>query len=157
MINQLHIKDFVRASALAIIALVALASCVEPRISEEFKPKSDRDSIGRFCFEVDMSDSLKTYDITFYTRLDCGSSTFILLQDIPVNVEFVSPSGESFAEDVFLAKDRFVPVSAGTYDAKVDYRTGCVPVEYGRWNMNITVPEVRGMRGWGIVVSSKRL
>ena len=157
MINKLHIRDIVRATALVIMAVVALASCVEPRISEEFRPKADRDSLGRYCFEVSLADSTKSYDITFYTRVDCGASTFALLQDIPVNVEFVSPSGESFSEDVFLAKDRFNPVSAGTYDAKVAYRANCAPAEYGLWDMNITVPEVRGMRGWGVIVSSKRL
>ena len=141
---------------LAVMAAVVLASCSAPMVSERFRQLSDRDSLGRFCFDLDMSDSLVRYDIEFYTRVDCSVMSFASLPDIPVNVELVSPSGVSFSEDVFLAKSTFNVERMGTYDSRVPYRVDCIPVEYGGWKMFLSVPAVRGLCGMGVIMSAKR-
>lgn len=145
-----------RATVLTIIAAVALVSCGAPIVSDEFRSISQRDSLGRFAFDLDMSDSLAKYDITFYTRVDCGEKSFSLLQDIPITVEFASPSGELYSEDIYWPKSSFDTERMGTYDACVDYRVSCVPVEYGEWKMCLTVAPVRGLCGVGVILSSKK-
>ena len=146
----------VRAMVLAFAATIALASCSTPIVSEDFRPRSERDTSGRYCFDLDMSDSLATYDISFYTRIDCGTKLFAALPDIPVNVELVSPSGYSFTESVFLAKSSFDIGRPGSFDILTDYRVDCVPFEYGCWKMFLALPDIRGLRGLGVILESKK-
>ena len=145
-----------RATVLSLFAAVALISCGTPIVSDEFHSISQRDSLGRFVFDLDMSDSLSQYDIKFYTRVDCGEKSFALIQDIPINVELYSPSGEVFSEEVFWPKSSFDVERMGTYDSCVEYRISCVPVEYGLWKMCLTVAPVRGLCGMGVILSAKK-
>lgn len=147
---------FVKVAVLVLAIAVAFASCSAPMVSERFRTLSDRDSLGRFCYDLDMSDSLVRYDIEFYTRIDCSVMSFATMPDISINVELVSPSGFAYSEDVYLAKSSFDVEQKGTYDTRVQYRVDCVPVEYGQWKMFLSVPAVRGLCGMGVVLSSKR-
>jgi hypothetical protein len=156
MIFERNIRLGVRAIFAAFVAVVALASCSAPVVSEDFRSRSDRDSSGRYCFDLDMSDSLAAYDISFYTRIDCGAKLFAALPDIPVNVEMVSPSGESFTESVFLTKSSFDTGRPGSFDIVIDYRIGCAPLEYGCWKMFLALPDIRGLRGIGVILKSKK-
>lgn len=146
---------FVRHIIFAAAMALALASCSMSIVSEDFRSRSERDTSGRYCFELDMSDSLASYDISFYTRIDCGAKLFAALPDIPVNVELVSPSGYSFTESVFLAKSSFDIGRPGSFDILTDYRVGCVPLEYGCWKMFLALPDIRGLRGLGVILKSK--
>lgn len=153
---QLYIKKLMRATVLTIIAAVALVSCSAPTVSDEFRSISQRDSLGRFAFDLDMSDSLAKFDIKFYTRVDCGEKSFSLMQDIPITVELFSPSGEVYSENIYWPKSSFATERMGTYDSCVDYRLACVPVEYGAWKMCLTFAPVRGLCGVGVILSSKK-
>lgn len=153
---QLHINKVIRATVLVIIAAVALVSCGAPIVSDEFRAISERDSLGRFAFDLDMSDSLVKYDIAFYTRIDSGEKSFSQMTDIPINVEFTAPSGEVYSEDIYWPKSSFNTERMGTYDSCVDYRVSCEPVEYGIWKMCLTVAPVRGLCGVGVILSSKK-
>ena len=84
--------DFIRAIVVAFVAAIALVSCAAPAVSDKFCAISDRDSLGRFVYDLEMVDSLAKYDISFYTRVDCGEKSFDLMQDIPIKVEWLSPS-----------------------------------------------------------------
>lgn len=151
-----YTHNLMRATVLGLIAAVALVSCGAPIVSDEFCSISRRDSLGRFVFDLDMSDSLSKYDIKFYTRVDCGEKSFALIQDIPITVELSSPSGEVFSEGIYWPKSSFDVERMGTYDSCVDYRVSCVPVEYGLWKMYLTVGPVRGLCGMGVILSAKK-
>ena len=148
--------DFIRAIVVAFVAAIALVSCAAPAVSDKFCAISDRDSLGRFVYDLEMVDSLAKYDISFYTRVDCGEKSFDLMQDIPIKVELLSPSGESFTEDLFWPKSRFDIERMGSYDSCVEYRLDCVPIEYGVWKMYLTVAPVRGLCGMGVILSAKK-
>ena len=154
ILNDIH--KVMRATVLSLIAAVALVSCTAPNRSDEFRSVSERDSLGRFVYDLDMSDSLMRYDIKFYTRVDCGEASFSLIQDIPMTVEFVSPSGDVFSEDIYWPKSSFDTERMGTHDSCVDYRTSCIPIEYGVWKMCLTVAPVRGLCGMGVILTAKK-
>lgn len=138
------------------LVLVVLACCTPPSVSEDFRSVSQKDSLGRYAFQLDMSDSLSTYNISFFTRIDCLASRFDDMTDIPVQVSLKSPSGVVFTEGVFLPRAGFDAERSGTYDARMDYRTGCVPVECGVWNIYLGLPSVMGLRGVGVILSSEK-
>lgn len=134
-----------------IVALVMVAACSEPAQMEYFCSSDDRDSLGRFCYSLDMSDSLSTYDIAFYTRIDCSPKDFDALDDVRVDVELVSPAGLSYVETVYLPVASFSSRKRCTYDSIADYRTGLTPVEWGVWQMYLSLPEIQGLRGIGVI------
>lgn len=134
-----------------IVALVMVAACSEPAQMEYFCSSDDRDSLGRFCYSLDMSDSLSTYDIAFYTRIDCSPKDFDALNDLRVDVELVSPAGLSYVETVYLPVASFSSRKRSTYDSIADYRTGLTPVEWGVWQMYLSLPEIQGLRGMGVI------
>lgn len=134
-----------------IVALVMVAACSEPAQMEYFCSSDDRDSLGRFCYSLDMSDSLSTYDIAFYTRIDCSPKDFDALNDVRVDVELVSPAGLSYVETVYLPVESFSSRKICTYDSVVDYRKGLTPVEWGVWQMYLSLPEIQGLRGMGVI------
>lgn len=134
-----------------IVAMVMVAACSEPAQMEYFCSSDDRDSLGRFCYSLDMSDSLSTYDIAFYTRIDCSPKDFDALNDVRVDVELVSPAGLSYVETVYLPVASFSSRKRCTYDSIADYRTGLTPVEWGVWQMYLSLPEIQGLRGMGVI------
>lgn len=134
-----------------IVAMVMVAACSEPAQMEYFCSSDDRDSLGRFCYSLDMSDSLSTYDIAFYTRIDCSPKDFDALDDVRVDVELVSPAGLSYVETVYLPVASFSSRKRCTYDSIADYRKGLTPVEWGVWQMYLSLPEIQGLRGMGVI------
>lgn len=134
------------------LAILLLAvSCSAPFQTEDFRPIEERDSLGRFVYDIDMSDSLCSYDILLYTRMDCNYKEFGKIRDIKVEVGFSSPSGKVYSETVYLPVSSFISVRRGTYDCKVEYRKDMVPVEWGMWQMTLAMPELSGLHGMGII------
>lgn len=147
----------VRSTLLAMTAVVALVSCSLPYVSNEFQSLSQRDTLGRYTYVLDMSDTLSAFDISIYTRIDCGVLSFDELQDIPLLVTLQSPSGGSFSEYAYIPRSAFSTERRGSYDAVVDYRVDCIPIEYGVWQMFLATPKVAGHRGVGVILRSKPL
>lgn len=147
----------VRPTLLAIAAVVALASCSIPYISNEFQTPSQRDTLGRYTYVLDMSDTLSSFDISIYTRIDCGVLSFDQLKDVPILVTLQSPSGDSFSEYAYIPRSAFNTDRRGSYDAVVDYRLDCIPIEYGLWQMYLATPKMSGHRGFGVILRSKQL
>ena len=138
-----------------LVVLCMLASCAHPSVVEDFRPATERDSLGRFCYSLDMTDSAAVYDISFYTRLDCTKKQIKAIGDIKADVELLSPSGVVYGETVYLPIAGFKSDRNGTYDCCVAYRNGLAPVEWGVWTMNLTLEDLSGLRGLG-VINSKR-
>lgn len=100
------------------------------------------DGSGRYEFELDMTDSLGVYDLSFYTRLDKELHP----AGFPLKVYMTSPSGRKFVESVYYQfGDSCV----------VPYRTDLVPVEYGIWQMMV-MTDADFITGLGLIASTKK-
>lgn len=131
----MKIKGLVTAWALLAIGLAA-ASCVRPDSEEYFIPASKAQD-GVYVFDFEMADSLARYDVFFYTRVDGAP-----LDSLPLNVMWLSPSGESFSEKVYM--DPSLEMEA--------YRTGVAPYETGAWRICVRPLGVTdGFRGLGLI------
>lgn len=128
-----------RALTKVIIALAFLwtpAGCVRPVSTEIFIPSSKAED-GVYVFDIEMSDSLSTYDISFYTRVDGPQ-----LDSLPLKVLWLSPSGESFSETVYMDPSENTEL----------YRSGIRLYEYGDWRICVRPDtDSRGFRGLGII------
>lgn len=124
-------------AALSISAL----SCREPSIKEEFVKSSKINEDGRYHFEVDFSDSLACYDISFYSDMDEAS----INDSFPITVHWKSPSGWTFSERVYWDTSKEV----------VLYRSDIAPKEYGVWDLSVRVGAYPQLCGLGIIIEKK--
>lgn len=134
----------IRHSLLAVASLLAI-SCSQPVSYEEFIKVSDAAN-GVYSYDLDLSDPLASYDVSFYTRID-RSSVRIRTEypQIRLKVSWVSPSGDGFSETVYMKGSR-------SGESCQKYRSGIVPKEPGMWKLNVEAfPAEDGLRGLGIV------
>ena len=120
-----------------LMVLAAACACSQPS-SREYFVRSD--GSGEYSFELEMSDTLALYDISFYTRLDERQAD--TLAGFPMAIVWRSPSGRFFSESVWYPADKVL----------VPYRSGFRPPETGLWGLSVTLPDPhRRMRGLGVV------
>jgi len=112
------------------LSLLSVTACDNPKVREQYKFRGKD-----YVFEVDMTDSLATYDVYIYTRVDSDHKGF------PLEAIWTSPSGQKYSETTYFNLD---------LGQKQLYRSGLVPIEWGQWLLELSVPDVEGMRGMGI-------
>ena len=130
--------------ALGMIAAAALVlslcCCSRPTEREIFVKAVN--AVGNvYSFELPMEDSLATYDLSFYTRIDSPVSRRAA-GSLELDVRWESPSGEAADETVYMDVTSQVET----------YRSGVSPLEPGVWTLKVQVvnpPE--GLRGLGLV------
>lgn len=120
--------------ALAIAACVAWVSCSRPLRSESYVPN---DGSGSYVFDLDMSDSLCTYNLYFFASLRHGET----IAGFPVRVYLTAPGGQEYAESVFY------DLGGG---ATKPYRRGLTPVEYGVWRLELKT-DAAALYGLGLI------
>lgn len=132
-----------RFLSIAIVLLLAV-SCRQPSSQEHFIQGS-----GPYVFPVEMTDSAAVYDFDLFTRLDVDRpyDMHAIPAEMPVRVQWTSPSDSLFRETVYL------PLSTDVYQP---YRADVAPYEYGEWTLTITLPNPpEGLQGMGLVVKKK--
>ena len=118
--------------------LFVVAACQRPLSTETYV--FDNGS-GQFDFELDMSDTLCVYDLSFYTRLESRQAP----PGFPIRVYMTSPSGVVYGESLFY------DASAGLV---VPYREDLRPVEHGSWLLSVRA-RAEGLQGMGLICTKK--
>ena len=144
----------VKALVLAVLAAAAF-SCARPDSVEQYVGIEQREPNGLYRYSLDLSDTLATYDITFYSRIDAGRQRMASVRDFPLMVTWTSPSGQRYRETVYFdVRDEARGSSFYTSQYIKPYRTGLVPVEGGVWDMTVHINagnEIPGFRGLGVI------
>lgn len=144
----------VTAFVLAVLTAAAV-SCARPDSVEQYVGIEQREPNGLYRYSVDFSDTLATYDITFYSRIDAGRQRMAAVKDFPIMVTWTSPSGQSYRENVyFVVHDEARGSNYYSSQYRKVYRTGLVPVEPGVWDLTVYVnsgKDVPGFRGLGVI------
>ena len=131
-------------------AFLCCLSCVRPRVSDQFVRASDA-ADGIYRFELDLSDSLCTWDVSFYTRLEGPAKLLSEYDALPLDIEWLSPSGTLYGEQVMMS----VPSGRGRVrDALRLYRSNLALTEPGAWKLALRCPCDAPLRGFGVI--SKR-
>jgi len=125
---------------LTIVFTLLLAGCGKPRTFEQFIKAQDSTD-GVYHFELALDDSLATYDIAFYTRIDRPFGIDVT-DCLRLDVLWRSPSGKKAGETVYM----------NVAELKEKYRSGVSPKEYGKWSIDVKVPvPPEGLLGLGII------
>ncbi|MDO5321406.1 MAG: hypothetical protein Q4F39_03370 [Bacteroidia bacterium] len=96
---------------------------------------------GVYSFAVPFGDSLATYSISFFTRVDTPRSK-VLEDAVRLDVTWTSPSGKTAGETVYMDASKEVET----------YRSGVAPGETGDWKIEVRVQDAPpGFRGLGII------
>lgn len=123
------------------VLLGTLFSCKAPVYTDAFVRAADADENGCYRFALDLSDSLCTYDVYLYTKVDGGD----LHTGIPFNIRWKSPAGEVSGDVVYW----------NPKDTKALYRSGVKPAERGEWDLSIAVLGNVKVRGLGVILEKK--
>lgn len=114
---------------------------------------------GRYVFDVEMNDSLKTYSVALYAAFMCRDEKFDGFSSLPLNVIWESPEGAVYEENLMLERSCVDRTSNFGKTLAVRYREGLVPKEYGVWNIYLTVPQDSvkkyGITGMGLKLSKE--
>ena len=129
--------------AVAVVVCIAAVCCSRPPSTENFI-RIDGSEGGIYSFDLDLSDSLCTYDISFYTALG-RQDAFRLRRDgvtcVPMHVVW-SRDTASFEETVYLDATEVV----------TPYRSGVSMVSPGIWKLDVRPVDIpRGFRGIGVI------
>ena len=108
----------------ALFAAVLLSGCSRP-LSTEIFVRSDRAESGVYIFDLELRDSSAVYDFWFYSRT-LGPE----LTGLPLNVQWLAPSGKRFSETVYMK-------SVDADGERELYRSGVVPAEGGTWRLSV--------------------
>lgn len=140
------------------VILGTLVSCERPANEETFVKASDKDGQGRYGFVLNMDDSTCVYDLSIFTKVDCTQEQLDMMPDINMVMSFVSPSLVHYGEEFCVEKSEYSRHERFSVDYSLPYRVGLVPVEYGLWQLYVTVPQedkIEGFRGVGLRVSRR--
>ena len=109
----------------SLLLTLALAGCAAP--AEEYNSfiRSADARDGVYSFSVPLTDSLATYDFSFYGRLFSGRQS-----NVELRVLWLSPSGESFSETVYMR-------GLDSRGGEELYRSGVRLSEAGEWKVNV--------------------
>lgn len=105
-------------------AMLLLAGCARP-LSTEMFVRSDRADNGVYVFDLELEDSVTVYDFWFYSRTVSRG-----ISSLPLNVQWLSPSGRRFSETVYMK-------SVDADGEKELYRSGVVLSESGLWRLSV--------------------
>ena len=129
-----------------------LTACSQPVTIEMYAPIGEE-------LVLDMSDSLYTYDISLFTRADFPAFSRRPNYDIPLEVFLTSPSGREFSEEVYFPTAEPLRSTAFSDDYMAPWRTGCEPIEYGKWTLSISIKDSEWKNhiyGFGAILEKKR-
>ncbi|MCQ2154162.1 MAG: hypothetical protein MJY44_06345 [Bacteroidales bacterium] len=142
-------RSFALMALSAALFAAAFPSCSKPSAFECFVRSSEVPDGGRYCFDLDLSDSLVAWSVDFYSRMD---TPLFLRKSFPVRMDvlWISPTGEEYAESVYAD-------FSGTGGSRLPYRRGVIPPERGLWRLEVEVsPRYGEMNGLGIVCNGTR-
>lgn len=132
-------RKIVKAVILCVFA--TLMGCVKPSSYEAFVRSCDRGDDGLYRFTLDLSDTLASYDLSIYSRIDCISPLMAGYQDIPMSAWWTSPSGETYKDDFFFPVQDSTVVDFYSTPYVFAFREGFTPVEPGEWKLAFDVSE----------------
>lgn len=134
-----------RVTFLCVLALLA-AACSEPASFEEFI-RSDMAENGVYSFLLDMSDSLSSYDISLYTKVDAPVMGTVSSSS-SVGLEISWKEGEAAPA---LTETVYLPYEGEGGGASL-YRSGVKPSSPGFWTVQVRpVDPPPGFRGIGMI------
>ena len=159
MVSSRRVLRLSAAVLLWLPVVLFLGSCHRPSVEDRFVRVCDA-AEGVYGFQVDFPDTLTTVDVSLYTRFDAAPRRLSSLTGLPLQADWISPSGQRYSETVYLQPGqvssglgRRIRGSRFCRECIEPYRSGLLPYETGQWNLELRpLEDLPGFRGLGIIV-----
>ncbi len=136
------------------VCLIAAFSCTRPSSYEPFVLRENAEYGDTYNFDLDLSDSLAAYSLSFYTRFQRKAYHPFGSDSLRLDMRWVSPSDSIIAvEDVLYVMSATIDSTYTNKDCVWEYMPSLHLAESGRWRLKVQVkdqPEY--MRGLGIIL-----
>jgi hypothetical protein len=120
-----------------------LPGCSRPEDLESFVLCGDAPD-GVYVYMLPQLDTAAAYDVWFYSRTASRP-----VENLRLNVQWLAPSGEAFAETVYMR-------SVDARGTKERYRSGMVPAQAGDWQLSVRPLDASGeLLGFGLVCKKR--
>lgn len=157
--TSLPMRRALQTVLVCVCAVLFASGCVKPSSYEAFVRSSDRGDDGLYRFTLDLSDTMATYDLSIYSRIDCMSPQMSDFEDISMSAWWTSPGGETFREDFFFPVQDSTSSDFYSTPYLFPFREDFKPVEAGEWKLAFDVAEGEGIPqicGMGIICKTKK-
>ncbi|MBQ3711856.1 MAG: hypothetical protein II891_05615 [Bacteroidales bacterium] len=138
-----------------LFAVLMLVGC-RPASYEQFI-RADQAQDGDYIFQLDLSDSTATYDLSLYTRVDPAlMAAATPSAELALQVCWLYPAVEAASDSACFAKPTmsetvYLPYGAAGGTVQL-YRSGVKPSPAGEWRLTVTpMAPPAGLRGLGII------
>ena len=139
-----------------LLPLLLLAACVRPSSDEIFVKCADRDERGRFCYVLDMDDSLCAYTLTLSALWDINDRQMDRLPEVKLGVRMVSPEGEAVESSLVLTGEDIVQRDFFSKYMEKDITEDFRPRDHGKWQLYLAPEDgTRLPEGFGIRLKRK--
>lgn len=139
-----------KTTVASLLAVLMVQGCSRPVREEGFIRAKDAPD-GVYSFGLDLQDSLSTYDIKVYSRVESVFRKLPAMISTPLSVSWISPSGQRYSENVWLTLTR-PGTSPYLLESEQFYRRGLVPAEYGKWTLELSPDDApKGFSGLGVI------
>ena len=103
--------------------------------------RRDQARDGVYVYALPLKDTTAAYDFWLYSRTARQP-----LEDVQLNIQWLSPSGDGFSETVYMRR-------VEPRGSKELYRSGMVPAQAGSWQLSVRPVGVdEGFLGLGVIV-----
>ena len=127
------------ALLVALACGLMLPGCSEPDGVELFVRREEVRG-GVYVFSLPLKDTTAAYDFWFYSRAERDR-----LENLRLNVQWLAPSGDGFAETVYMR-------TVEPRGTKELYRSAMVPAQAGDWQLSVRPVGADGaIRGLGVI------
>ena len=127
------------ALLVALACGLMLPGCSEPDGVELFVRREEVRG-GVYVFSLPLKDTTAAYDFWFYSRSERER-----LENLQLNVQWLAPSGDGFAETVYMK-------TVERRGSKELYRRAMVPAQAGDWQLSVRPVGADGaIRGLGVI------
>lgn len=142
---------------LALVLLMAVASCSRPSSYEPFIVREDAEYGDTYNFNLDLSDSTVNYALSFYTRLERPAFGDFPLDSVSLDLRWISPSDSVILSDTtFIKVGQAVDSSYYSKDYILDYKDVLNLPEKGVWRLKAKVlNDSEAIRGIGVIFTRK--
>lgn len=140
----------------AVILAASLWGCSRPVSIAPYISREKSEYGDTYSFNLDLSDTLTTYSISFYTRVERRPFKPYAADSLDLGVRWIAPSDSSFLDNLVLNLDEPIASAYSSKDYRFAYKDAFVPSELGEWRLRVQVrsnPEC--LSGLGIIIERK--
>ena len=135
---------------------LALVCCSRPSSREYFVMREDAEYGDTYSFTIDLTDTLLTYDLEFFTRLERVPFQDLQREDIVLDLRWFSTFGAILTDTLVVSPGDPAGANYFSRDIITPYGNEAVFGVPDEWRLNAkVVNDSESLRGLGIILSQR--